>query len=130
MTQCLFSRSTNSFQYPPLCSSISSPTCFLKCNTNDWLMPTKVEILWVETWLLSCTKAWCFYSWVNGGIWLRMIPHLTYYGTKATQCTKISQRSQLHNAHRDLDVGRVATNKSIFCNPNHFDISYFRNHEP
>ena len=43
---------------------------------------------------------------------------------------KISQRSQLHNAHRDVDVGRVVANKTKYCNPKHFDISYFRNPKP
>jgi hypothetical protein len=37
---------------------------------------------------------------------------------------KISRRSQLHNAHIDVNVGRVAVNKSKSCN--HFDISLFR----
>jgi hypothetical protein len=40
---------------------------------------------------------------------------------------EISQRSQLHNAHRDVDVGRVVVNKSEYCNPNYFNISYFKN---
>ena len=42
----------------------------------------------------------------------------------------ISRGSQLHNAHRDVDVGRVAANKSDNCNPNHFNNSYFRNPKP
>jgi len=40
---------------------------------------------------------------------------------------KISQHSQLHNAYRNVNVGRLATNKNKYYNPNHFDISYFRN---
>ena len=39
----------------------------------------------------------------------------------------ISRRSQLHNVHKDVDVERVASNKSKYCDPNHFNISYFRN---
>jgi hypothetical protein len=40
---------------------------------------------------------------------------------------EISRHSQLHNAHKNVDVGRVVVNKSEYCIPNHFDISYFRN---
>jgi hypothetical protein len=40
---------------------------------------------------------------------------------------EISRRSQLHNAHRDVNVRRVAVNKSKYFECNHFDISYFRN---
>ena len=43
---------------------------------------------------------------------------------------KILRRSKLRNAHRDVNVGRVATKKSKYCNPNHFNISYFRNPKP
>ena len=51
--------------------------------------------------------------------------------TNCTSCTmeprlhnaqEISQHSQLHNAHIDVNVVRVATNKSEYCNPNHFNI--------
>ena len=51
-----------------------------------------------------------------------------YYGTKATQ--EISQHSQLHNAQKDVDIERVAANKSKYFNPDHFNISYFRNSKP
>ena len=43
---------------------------------------------------------------------------------------EISRRSQLHNPHRDVDVGRVAANKNKYCNPNHLNISSFKNHKP
>jgi hypothetical protein len=33
---------------------------------------------------------------------------------------EISRRPQLHNAHKYVDVGRVAVNKSEYSNPNHF----------
>ena len=36
-------------------------------------------------------------------------------------------RSQLHDAHNDVDVGIMAADKNKFCNTNHFNISYFRN---
>ena len=39
---------------------------------------------------------------------------------------EVSRRSQLRNAHRDVDVGRGAANKSEYYNPTHFNISYFR----
>ena len=49
---------------------------------KDWLMPTKATTLQVETPLLSCTKAWCFYSWDNRGIRLQTIlqiaPHILW----------------------------------------------------
>jgi hypothetical protein len=35
---------------------------------------------------------------------------------------EISQRHQLHNALGDIDVKRVASNNSEYCNPDHFDI--------
>ena len=35
---------------------------------------------------------------------------------------EISQPSQLDNAH--INVGRVAANKSEYCNPKHFNVSY------
>ena len=43
---------------------------------------------------------------------------------------EISWHSQLHHAHKDVDVGRMAANKSKYYNPNHFNISYFRNPKP
>ena len=43
---------------------------------------------------------------------------------------EISRRSQLHNAHIGVDVGRVAANKNEYCNPNHLNISYFENPKP
>ena len=43
---------------------------------------------------------------------------------------EISRHSQLRNAHRGVDVGRVAVNKSEYCNLNHFNISYFKNPKP
>ena len=42
----------------------------------------------------------------------------------------ISWRSQLCNAHKDVDLGRVAAHKNDRCNPNHFTISYFKNPKP
>ena len=38
-----------------------------------------------------------------------------------------SRRSQLHNAHKDVNVERVAVNKCEYSNPTYVDISYFRN---
>ena len=32
----------------------------------------------------------------------------------------------LQNAHKDVDVGRLAANKIECCNPNHFNISYLK----
>ena len=43
---------------------------------------------------------------------------------------EISQRSQLRNAYRDVDVGRMIANKNEHSSLNHFDISYFRNLKP
>ena len=40
---------------------------------------------------------------------------------------EFSQRSQIHNAYKDVDVGRVTSNKSEYWNPNHFNILCFRN---
>ena len=37
---------------------------------------------------------------------------------------KLSRRSQLRNAHKDVNVGRVVANKSEHCNPNHINTSY------
>ena len=80
--QRLFSGFTRNFGHPPLCFSISPPTGFLICTREDWLMPTKVATLQVETSLLSCTKAWCFSSWENGQIQLQTIlqiaPHILW----------------------------------------------------
>ena len=82
VTQRLFSQSARSFEHPPLCLSISPPTSFLQFAIEDWLMPTKTATLQLETPILSCTKAWCFYSWDNGGIQLQMIlqiaPHVLW----------------------------------------------------
>ena len=60
-----------SFGCPLLRLSISPPTSFLRCATEDWLMPTTTTTLRVERPLLSCTKAWCFCSWDNKDIWLQ-----------------------------------------------------------
>jgi hypothetical protein len=88
----------------------------------------------VETPLLSCTKVWCLFSWDNGGIWLQKILQNCTSRTmepRLHNAQKISRRSQLRNAHKDVDVGRVAANKNDYnCNPNHFHISYFRNPKP
>jgi hypothetical protein len=78
VTQRLFSWSARSFGHPPLCLSISPLTSFLKCATEDWLMPTKVATLQVETPLLRSIKVWCFYSWDNGGIQLQIAPHILW----------------------------------------------------
>ena len=43
---------------------------------------------------------------------------------------EISRRSQLCNAHKDVDVGRVAVNKSEYYNTNHFNISYLETLNP
>ena len=43
---------------------------------------------------------------------------------------EISPRSHLCNTHKDVNVGRVAANKSEYYNPNHSNISYFRNPKP
>jgi hypothetical protein len=93
-------------------------------------MPTKAATLQVETPLLSCTKSLVL-------LFLRQWRHTA---TKdSTNCTshtmkprlrnaqEISLRSQLRNAHNDVDVGRVVANKSEYCNPNHFHIPYLRN---
>ena len=91
-----------------------TPTTFLICATEDWLMPTKVATLQVETPLLSYTKAWCFYSWDNGGIRLQTIlqiaPHVNKLEPRLHNAQEILWRSHLHNAHKDVDVARVATN--------------------
>ena len=44
-----------------------------------------------------------------------------------TYAQEILQRSQQSNGHKNVDVGRVVANKSEYCNPNHFNISYFNN---
>ena len=131
--QRLFSRPTRHFGCAPLWLSISPPTSFLICATKDWLMPTKLAILRVETLFLSCTKAWCFCSWDNAGIWLQN--DSTNYTSRTMEprlhnAQEISRRSQLHNAHRDVDVRRVMANKNEYCNHNHFDIFYFRKPKP
>jgi hypothetical protein len=71
-------------------------------------------------------------SWVF--LFFRLERHITTNDiTNCTSCTmeprlhnaqEISRHSQLHNAHKNVDVGRVVVNKSEYCNPNHFDI-YF-----
>jgi hypothetical protein len=70
---CLFSRFARNFRRPPLCLSISPPTSFLRCATEDWLMSIKAAILQVVTPFLSCT---------NGGKRLEMIlqiaPHVVW----------------------------------------------------
>ena len=38
------------------------PTSFLRCATQNWLMPTKAATLPITTTPLSCNKAWCFCS--------------------------------------------------------------------
>ena len=43
---------------------------------------------------------------------------------------EISRCSQLHNSHRDINVGRVAVNKNEYCNLNHYDIPKFRIPKP
>ena len=43
---------------------------------------------------------------------------------------EISRQSQLHNAHIDVNVEKVAANKSKYCHPNYYDISYLRNPKP
>ena len=48
-------------------------------------------------------------------------------GSRLHDAQESSQCFQLHNAHKDVDVGKEAANKIDYCNPNHFDISYFRN---
>ena len=49
---------------------------------------------------------------------------------RLTNVQEISRCSQLHNAYRDVNVGREAANKREYYNPNHFNISYFRNPRP
>ena len=66
-------------------------------------------------------------------MFLRQWSHTaTNDSTNCTSCTleprlhnaqEILWRSQLHNAHRDVDVGKVVANKSNYCNPVYFDIS-------
>ena len=77
MTQCLFCRFARSFGCPPLCLSILPPTSFLRCATKNWFMTTKATTLRVEIVLLSCTKAWCFCYWDNGGMRLQAILQIT-----------------------------------------------------
>ena len=79
MTQRLFSRLAKSFGCPPLCLSILPPTSFFGCVTKEWITSTKVSTLRVKTPLLSCAKAWCFYSWDNTGIWLQTILQIVPY---------------------------------------------------
>ena len=43
---------------------------------------------------------------------------------------EMSRCCQLRNAHKDVYVRRVTANKSEYCDPNHFNIYKFRNHEP
>jgi hypothetical protein len=43
---------------------------------------------------------------------------------------KISSHSQPHMHTKNVNVGRMAANKSKYYNPNHFIISYFRNPKP
>ena len=82
VTQRLFSRSARSFGCPPLCLRASPPTSFPICTRKDWLVPTTAATLRVQTPLLSCIKAWCFYFWDNGSIQLQMIlqiaPHVLW----------------------------------------------------
>ena len=102
-------------------------------------MPTKATTLRGETWLLSCTKAWCLCSWGNGGIWPQTM-HLMYYGTKATQCirnlmtfstTQCTQRCQCWNSGgKQKRVLYVTLTTSTFLNLEtlffffHFLLSY------
>ena len=115
---------------PFSCFSISPPTSFFICATESWLMPTKATTLRVETSLLICTKTRCFYSWGNRGTRLQTIlqiaPHVLW-NQGYTMHREISRHSQLHNAHIGVDVGRMVVNQNEYCNPNHFDISYFKN---
>ena len=59
-----------------------APSILPQMRTEDWLVPTKATTLLVDTSLLSCTKAWCFYSKDNGGIRLQTIlqiaPHVLW----------------------------------------------------
>jgi hypothetical protein len=125
VTQHLSSQSTRSFGCPPLCFSISSSTTFLRFVTEDWLMPTKVATLQVETPTLS---------WIKARLFLRQQRHMatndyTNYTSRTMEprlhnAQEVSRHSQLRNVHKNVDVGRVTTNKSEYYKPNHFNISY------
>ena len=120
------------FGRPSLCLSILPPMSFLKCAIEDWYMPTK------STTARGNTASKLHQSLVL--LFLKQWRHMaTNNSTNYTSRTmeprphnaqKILRRSKLRNAHRDVNVGRVATNKSKYCNPNHFNISYFRNPKP
>ena len=133
MTQCLFSWSARSFEHHPLCLSNSPLASFLRCGSKDWLMPTKATTFRVKTPLLSCIIVWCFYSWDNGGIRLQNDSTNRTSRTMKPRLHNVQETSQpyqLRNAHKDVHVGRVAVNKNEYCNPNHFNIPYFRNPKP
>jgi hypothetical protein len=44
VTQRLFSLFAKSYAHPPLCLSISPPTSFLRCATEDWSWPLKWQL--------------------------------------------------------------------------------------
>ena len=114
--------------------SQSCPLHLSSCTTKDWLMPTKAGNF------MSRNTAFKQLHQSLVLLFLRQRRHtVTNNSTNYTSRTmeprlhngqEISRHFQLHNAHRDVDVGRVVANKSEFRNPNHFDISYLRNLKP
>ena len=115
VTQCLFSWFARSFGRPLLCLSISPPTSFLRCATEDWLMPTKAAALRVETPFYKLHQSLVL-------MFLRQRRHTTT--NDSTNCTsrnmepmlhnaqEISRRSKLLVAHKDVDVGREVSKKT------------------
>ena len=128
-----------SFGCPPLCLSILPPTSFLRCAIEDWLMPTNAATLWVETPLLNCTKAWCFYSWDNGGIQLQTILQIASHilwnqGTRnlTTFSTTMHTKTSMLEEWRRIKENIVTLTTSTLLvleilNPFHFLISHLCN---
>ena len=81
-TQFLFSQFVRSFGCPPLCLSISPLHPSSNALQQIGSCALNQQTWWVNTPLLSCTKAWCFWYWDNGDIWLQMIlliaPHVLW----------------------------------------------------
>jgi hypothetical protein len=96
-------------------------------------MPTKATTLRVETPLLSCTKAWCFYSWDNGDIWLQTIlqiaPHVLWI--QGYTMHKKSYDVLNYTMHTKMSMlKKWRRTKGSVVTPNYFNISYFRNPKP
>ena len=119
VTQHLFSRFARSFGHPPLYVSILPP----------YILP--------QMYYLRLAHAHYSGNFASGNtapklhqslvfLFLRQQRHTaTNDSTNCTSCTmeprlhyaqEISQRSQLRNAHRDVNVGKVAANKSKYFN--------------